>query len=368
MTNTYARINLTHLLENYDVVRRFAGDKQVICIVKADAYGHGAQECARALSEHGASYFGVASVDEAIHLRQAGIRDSILILGYVPFSRIEEGLAQDVTFAVYSLSFAKALNEAAKECGKQARVHVKLNTGMSRLGFSGVNKGIEAVKAVYGLDMLELEGLFSHFATADEEDLGPTKEQYACFEAVVKGVRDAGIEIPMIHIENSAGTIAFGAPITTAVRPGIILYGVHPSDYLERTPIPIKPVMSFLTSVANLSNLEPGECVSYGRHFTAKEPRRVATLCAGYADGYFRALSSKAHVWLKGVQVPVLGNICMDMCMVDATDAAGVQVGDEAELFGEHISVSELARLAGTIPYELVCAVSKRVERIYVTE
>lgn len=366
LPNAYARINLENLAWNYRSIKERAKDKTVICIVKADAYGHGAVQCAKKLEETGAEYFAVASLDEAKELREAGIKDPILILGYIPLDRVCESIAYDLTYTVYSLIFADELERCAAKENKQVNVHLKYNTGMNRLGFRDIDALVSAALHIRSQPHLKIEGLFSHYATADEADLAFTTAQHALFVQGLNKLRSLGFEIPMVHISNSAGIEVCDSELATAVRPGIILYGIHPSaEVEEHAALSLKPVMTFYSRIANIAKLEPGDSVSYGRKFTADKMTKTAVVCAGYADGYFRILSNKAQVLVRGQRANILGNICMDMFMIDVTDIAGVTVGDEVTLFGDGLPVTELSELAGTIPYELTCSVSKRVKRIY---
>jgi alanine racemase len=365
--NTYATINLQNLISNCNYVKQTVGDKKILAIVKADAYGHGAVACANALEANGVDYFAVASLDEARELRDAGIRSQILILGYLPEKRLAESIPYDVTYAVYSREFAMELNRVAKEAGTVRNIHIKLNTGMNRLGFRPTEHLIDTLAEIASLKSLSMEGIFSHYATADEADLTYTAAQNQIFCDVVTSLKKRNINPPLIHIGNSAGILTYPCDITTAVRPGIILYGINPSEYVEETKQPpLKPVMNFYSKIANIAELREGETVSYGRKFHANAPRKIAVVCAGYADGYFRGLSGKAEVLVRGQRAPIIGNICMDMFMIDISDLKNVEIDDEVTLFGEDLPVTELADILGTIPYELTCSVSKRVRRIYI--
>ena len=364
-SNTYARINLENLKNNYDHICSLNKDKTPICIVKADAYGHGAEGCAKALKEAGAKWFAVASLDEAENLRKSGIEGNILILGYVDEERIDELLENDLTCGIYSLSFAKALNAKAAALGKTAYAHVKLNTGMNRLGFDCEAAGFEGkMKELMSLPNIAVSGVFSHYSTADEKDLSYSEKQRALFEKGVEVLKSLGASLELVHISNSAASLVFDCKLSNAFRPGIVLYGVSPV-FDKTAQDKLRPVMSFYSRIANIFPLKAGGELGYGRKYKAPSDRKIATICAGYADGYFRALSGKACVYINGFRAKIVGNVCMDMLMADITDIPEAKVGDEVELFGEHISVCELAELAGTIPYEIMCAVSKRVKREY---
>ncbi len=253
------------------------------------------------LERIGADYFAVASLDEAKELRDAGIIHPILILGYIPLDRVCESIPYDLTYTVYSLRFADELERCAAKENRQVKVHLKYNTGMNRLGFRGTDALRNAAEHIRNLGHLNIEGLFSHYATADEEDLEFTQTQHRQFLEGLNLLRDIGFELPMVHISNSAGIEVYDSDAASAVRPGIILYGIHPSSIVEeQNGLIIKPVMNFYSHIANISRLQPGDTVSYGRKFTAEKPMRIAVVCAGYADGYFRSLSNKAQVAVNG--------------------------------------------------------------------
>ena len=365
-TNAYARIKLENLKDNFKYIHSLNQGKTPICIVKADAYGHGAVECTKALIECGAEYFAVASLDEAITLRNAGINKHILILGYIPMHRIEESLKYDVIYSVYSLTFAKELNEICRKNDMTADIHIKLNTGMNRLGFNPKECGFEnTMHQLRDLAHLRIQGVFSHYATADECDLSYSESQREIFENAVIKMQNDGIDFELIHIANSAASLGFDCSISTAYRPGLVLYGISPLPENEKQEN-LKPVMHFMSYVANTFVLPEGSDLGYARKYRAPSNRKIGVVCVGYADGYPRLLSNRASVYINGCKAPVVGNICMDMLMADITDIPNVKVGDETELFGDNISACELAEFAETISYEIMCGVSKRVKREYI--
>ncbi len=359
--NTYAEINLAHLKHNYKEIKQRCGGKRIISIIKADAYGHGAAACAKALAEEGCDYFGVASIDEAEELRRAGVSTPILILGYIPPERIREALEYDLTLTVYEAGFAKAVSNACKTPGRRAKVHVKVNTGMNRLGLAA-EAAAQEIGAISLLEGIEIEGVYSHYATADEDDLSYSRAQLEKFRDIIGRIRAQGIFPPLVHISNSASILNCQDDISTAVRPGIILYGALPCA----SDIPLKPVMTFYSKVAAINTYPKDTAISYGGKYATPAESRLATVCAGYADGYFRALTNKSEVYINGRRCKSVGTVCMDMFMVDITGCGDVAVGDKVELFGPHVTADELARLCGTIPYEILCSVSKRVQREYV--
>ena len=271
----------------------------------------------------------------------------------------------DIQPAVDSQEFARALSEYNVKNGTVTRIHAKVDTGMGRIGFRW-DEAVDAIAEIAGMPGIELYGLFTHFATADESDKSFTELQMKRYLDVVRGLKAKGVEIPLKHVENSAAIIDFSKSVFNAVRPGIILYGLYPSDEVKKENLKLRPVMTFTSTVMHLKTIHAGDSCGYGRKFIADGDRKIATLAVGYADGYTRMLSGKGtEVYLDGHRAPVVGNICMDQCTVDVTDVPGVKVGDEVELFGPHIPVEELAEKLGTINYELVCMVNKRVPRLY---
>ncbi|MEG0377544.1 MAG: alanine racemase [Eubacterium sp.] len=363
---TFAEIKLENLLYNLGEIRKAVGPgAQIMGVVKADAYGHGV-EVAELLQDEGVPYLAVAFLDEAIALRQKGIdRANIFILGYSDKATIPDLVEWDIIPSVYQYDFAEALSEYCIENGCVHPIHVKVDTGMGRIGF-GHEEAVDQIEAISKLRGIRLEGIFTHFAAADQADKAFTHIQLARFAGVVKTLEDRGVNIPVKHVENSAAIIDFDKTIFNMVRPGIILYGHYPSNEVKKDKLKLKPVMSFKTKIVHIKTIHAGDSVSYGRLFTAEEDRVIATLPVGYADGYTRMLSGKgAEVYIKGKRAPVIGNICMDQCMVDITDLDDVSLYDEVELFGENIPVEELSDKLGTISYELLCMVNKRVPRIF---
>ncbi|MCO8194505.1 MULTISPECIES: alanine racemase [Anaerofustis] len=362
---TGVKINLDNLINNYRVIKNKVGDKKVIPVIKADAYGHGAEICAKVLMEEGADLFAVSSVYEAMCLREYGIDSDILILGYVPDRKINKILENNIIPAIYNLDFAKKLNEEALKNNTKARVHIKINTGMNRLGFKK-HEIDSAFAALKELTNLEFEGIFSHFATSDEVDKTYSKMQYEIFEYAINKAKEYGFDIKIKHIANSAAITDLDEYYLDGVRAGIVLYGIYPSE-IKPEINPYKPVMSFHTSISNIFTVEKGETIGYGRTFTADKKTRVAVMCVGYADGYNRKLSNKGKVLVNGkYECSVIGNVCMDMTMLEIPMDADINIGDSVEIFGENISVSDLAILCETIPYELLCCINKRVKREYI--
>jgi len=343
---------------------------EIMAVVKADAYGHGVFETVPTLLENGASRLAVSMLDEAIQLREFGIKVPILVLGYTEPSRAEDIIKYNITQTVFSHELAKALSDAAVKLGRQAKIHIKIDTGMGRVGFKPGYGAVKDVVRISELPGIIIEGLFSHFASADEADPEYTRLQFERFESIVQELNRIGILIPVKHIANSAAVIQYPNLHLNMVRPGIILYGLYPSDEVDRKLIDIRPAMELKAKVVHVKEVEEGTPISYGRTFVTKRKSRIATLPIGYADGFSRLLSNKGRVLIHGQYAPIVGTICMDQCMVDVTDIDGeVKTGDEAVIFGvqgnNRITVEEIAELCNTINYEVVCLIGKRIPRVY---
>ncbi len=367
LRRTWAEIDLDALAHNYRRLRERMGPaSRFLGVVKADAYGHGAVEIAQTLEELGAEYLAVSNIDEARELRQAAVRLPILQLGLTPPEQTEQVLACNVTQSVYSLGAAQEFSRRAEALGARMRCHIKLDTGMSRLGFScdeaNFRQSLEDICQVCRLPGLEAEGVFTHFAVADEpagEDY--TRMQHRRFAAMLSALEERGVTFAIRHCANSGATVNYPDFAYDMFRPGILTYGA--GDQAEA--LGLKPVMTLKSTVGCVRRLEADTAVSYGLTCHTQRPSRVGVLPIGYADGFHRSLSNRWQVWTPYGTAPLLGRICMDMCMVDLTDLPQIREGDEVEIFGPHRSVNDAARSAGTIPYELTCAVSKRVPRVY---
>lgn len=373
---TWAQVHLDRLADNVRLIRgRLTPGCRMLGIVKADAYGHGAAPVARALRDAGVGFFGVSNLEEAIQLRQSGITEPILVISYTPPAEAARLAAFSVTQTVLSLSHAQQLSRAAEAAGVQIRVHYKIDTGMSRVGFvcHAADEVVPAARqlcAAARLPGLIPEGIFTHFASADEEDDGGfTERQFSLFTAVIDAAAAAGVTFSLRHCCNSAATLRFPHMHLDMVRPGIILYGLMPDGWMAAHFPGLRPVMELKTAVSMVKELPAGTPVSYNRTYTTDAPCRIATVPIGYADGYVRALSGRAFMLIDGQRVPVIGRICMDQCMLDVTDVPQADEGTVATVFGEDggamISADELAGLIGTIGYEIVCLLSKRVPRLY---
>ncbi len=363
---TWAEIDLNALKHNLYYIKKQADGAKLMAVVKANAYGHSAELVVPFLAKNGVDYFAVSNIDEALQLRGLGITASILILGYTPIDAVELLAENDITQCVYSADYAGNLSRKAVALGKQIKIHIKLDTGMSRLGFSleKIGEAVESAK----LEGFAFEGIFTHFACSDrtpEDEDNFTNEQYDCFVEGVKRFREQGLEPKIVHCCNSAATLLDSDKHCDLVRPGIILYGLTPNHALD---FPIIPVMTLKSVVSMVKYIKKGDSVNYGRSFTAQKDMRIATVAAGYADGYPRGLSNKAYVLIKGQRAPVIGRVCMDQLSVDISNIKNVDIGDEVILFGRDLSVNTLADITGTINYEIICNISPRVPRILIKE
>lgn len=364
---TWVEVDLGALAANLRVMRRhLKPSTKIMAAVKANAYGHGIIEVSRRLIESGVDYLGVACLDEAMILRRHQLAAPILILGAFFKSDVDEVLRQDVVVTVSDLSAAQALDKACARRKKRARIHVKVDTGMGRLGVWHEEADSFILK-LCALKNLEIEGIYTHFPSADSDEAF-TNSQIAAFCALVKRLSIRGVQIPIKHCANSMAVMGFKEAHFNLVRPGLALYGLTPKENLP-SGLALKPVLSFKTRVAYVKRLKKGRSVSYGRTFIAQHALRLATLPVGYGDGYNRRLSNLGRVLIRGRSRPVVGVVCMDQTMVDGSAFGGVEVGEEVILIGsqgkEQIRVEEIAKLCATIPYEVVCWISPRVPRIY---
>lgn len=368
----WAEINLDHIAHNIREIRRLVGKRtEIMAVVKADAYGHGTLETVATLLENGASRLAVSMIDEAIQLRKIGIDVPILVLSYTDPRRVSELIHYNITQTVFSHDLACALSEEALRQGTKARIHIKIDTGMTRVGFMPGYSAVKDVVTIMNLKGIIIEGIFTHFAVADERDRTYTQQQFELFESIMEELNRIGVLIPIRHVSNSGGIIQFAEMTLEMVRPGVILYGIYPSHEVDRDVIDIKPAMTLKANVIFVKDVEENVPVSYGRKFTTRRKSRIATIPIGYADGYSRILTGKAQVLINGQYAPVVGAICMDQCMIDITDIRGeVKVGDEVVLIGRQgdheITAEEIASLMGTIAYEIVCIIGKRIPRVYI--
>lgn len=369
LRRTWAEINLDALAHNYRALRARMGEQsRFLGVVKADAYGHGAVEVSRTLEELGAEYLAVSNLDEALELRQGGVSLPILQLGLTPADQTAQAIACRVTQAVWSESAALAFSREAQRAGGTLKIHIKLDTGMSRLGFpcdgGSFDASLEAIRRVCALPGLKAEGIFTHFAVSDEADEDSrayTLRQYRQFTAMTESLAGKGLAFAIRHCANSGAAAGYPQFACDMFRPGIVSYGIgHQAEDLG-----LRPVMTLKTVVGAVRELPEDTAVSYGCTFRTSRPSRIGVLPIGYADGLHRTLSNRWQVWTPWGTAPIVGRICMDMCMADLTGLPQVREGGEVEVYGIHNSVNDAARLAGTISYELTCAVSRRVPRVY---
>lgn len=370
LRRTWAEIDLDAIRYNYHKLKEKVGEKtKFLGVVKADAYGHGSVQVSRVLEQEGADYLAVSSIDEAVELRNHSIRMPILILGHTPKDQVERLIANNITQAVTCKAKALEYSEEAVRLGKTLKIHIKVDSGMSRLGFLCEGKffdtGVEGICHACTLPGLYAEGIFTHFAVSDEpgdECREYTQRQFCLFMNVINEVeKKMGRAFELKHCANTGAVACYPETYLDMVRPGLLLYGY--GEFAGK--LGLKPVMTLKTTVSTIKYYPEGTKISYGGIFTTEKTTRIGVLPYGYADGFFRALSNKCSLETKEGPAPQRGKICMDMCMVDLSELPGVDVGDEVEIFGRRNSIDTMAELAGTIPYELTCAVSKRVPRVY---
>ena len=365
--NNYVEIDLDAIRANFAAVQQKAGVK-VMAVVKADAYGHGAVQVARLLQDQ-CAFFGVSSLSEALELRKAGIETPILMLGHTPASAFPKAIRQGIRPAIFTWEDAAALSREAVQQNIVAPFHLAVDTGMSRLGFQVSEESADICAKIASLPNLDVEGLFSHFATADCADLSRAREQAERFDRFYEMLKARGVSVKLRHLDNSAGIMNFKNHYEM-VRAGIVTYGLYPSDEVSPALLSLKPAMSWHSRVAHVKWLAPGRQIGYGGTFTTVEPTLVATVPVGYADGYRRSLSGKFYVLIHGKRAPILGRVCMDQLMVDVTHIDRVNVGDDVVLMGksgeETISAECIAQAADSFNYEFVCGISRRVCRCYI--
>ena len=370
LKRTWANVDLDALAHNYHAIKaHIPGDCRFLGVMKADAYGHGAVPLSHALVELGAEYLAVSNLEEAVQLRRGGIRAPILILGYTPPMYAENMIYLDLNQEIHSLEYARELNAALNGTNFILNTHLKLDTGMTRIGFTAYDneQALEDMVKAAHLPHLQVEGAFMHFCAADSkapEDTAFTRLQYERFERALDFLQTRGIRPELRHCCNSGGTLQYPEYAMDMIRPGILTYGVLPAQEMAGI-LDLKPVLSLYTTVSQIREIPAGIDISYGRTYTTETDRKIAVLSIGYADGLLRSLSGKACFLIRGRQVHVVGRICMDMCMVDVTDLPDIQVGDEVTIIGAELPCDGLADQLGTIPYEVLCGINKRIPRIY---
>ena len=370
---TWAEISLDNLLHNFNILKAsLSPDTAVCCVIKANAYGHHAPMIAKVLEREGTDFFAVSNIEEALQLRNEGITKSILILGYTPTDCACLLAKNNISQCVYSYEYATELAMRAKESGVRVKVHIKMDTGMGRIGFNCVDEidnTVEEISKINELNTFEFEGIFTHFAVADSGESGKdfTIAQYEKFTSVTKALAEKGIDFKYKHCANSAAAIDYPEYGMNMARLGIALYGLAPSDQLRNAPL-LRPVMSLKAIVSHVKYIEAGSTVSYGCDFVADKRTKVATVPMGYADGFWRA-NKKTTLTVNGVKVPIIGRICMDQLMLDVSDIDNIRVGDEVTVFGYGDGVNtadELADANNTINYEIICSVETRVPRVFI--
>ena len=370
-TRTWAEIDLDALKHNIKEIRKITNKNSLImATVKADAYGHGVFDCAKVLLENGADRLAVACLDEAIQLRRNGITAPILILGTSVDEEITDIIENDIICTVYDIRFAKKISEVAKKLKKIAKIHIKLDTGMTRIGYvCGVNddKITDEIIEISKLENILVEGIFSHFSTSDEEKKDYTMLQFERFTKICDILKQKGLDIPIKHIANSAAIMMYPETHMDMVRAGVILYGLYPSNEVDKSKIVLKKVMTVKSKIARVTEICDNRGVSYGKTYITEGKTKIATIPIGYADGYARRLSGKAKVVVKKEKCDVIGRICMDQCMIDVTNVNNINAGDEVIIFGaETVTADTLASWLDTINYEIVCMMSKRIPRIFI--
>ncbi|MBR1969321.1 MAG: alanine racemase [Clostridia bacterium] len=366
----YAQINKNSILKNIKKIKEsLKNDVKLMPVIKADAYGHGALEVAKLLVPY-SDFFAVAVIEEALQIKQEGIKTPLLILGYVNPDSYEDIVDNDIRIPVFTYEAAKRLSDIAKKKNKIAKIHIAIDTGMNRIGFKNKPENLKVIEEISVLENIFIEGIFTHFATADEKDNSFMKEQEKSFSDFVVKLESMGICIPIKHVSNSAAIIYGNSLNYNMVRSGIITYGLYPSDEVDKSKLIVEPSLEFISHVVYVKIIEKGDTVSYGRTFTAEKPMKIATIPVGYADGYPRLLSNKGRVIINGKYAPIIGRICMDQFMVDVSDIEDVNEGDTVILIGKQgdcaISADEIAVFSQTINYEIVCGIGKRVPRIYI--
>ncbi len=372
MTKYYrieADIHLDAIRKNIETMRScIPKGKKLLAVIKANAYGHGAIEVAKALDDL-SDYYGVACIDEAVELRNAGITKPILILGMTDDSLFDEVVRHDITQTIFTYEQAKSLSDAACALHKTAKLHIKIDTGMHRIGFPCVRESIPEIKKIAGLPNLCMEGIFTHYFKADAKDKTSAMKQLSDYTQMVRWLEEAGITFPIRHISNSAGIMEMPNDTYDMVRSGISTYGLYPSEEMDRNACVLYPAMELKSRISYVKTVKAGETIGYGGTYTLAEDKRIATVSVGYADGYPRALSNRGRMLVHGQYAPIVGRVCMDQTMIDVSHIPEVSVGDEVVLVGRQgenrIPVEELADMSASFNYEFVCDVNRRVPRIF---
>lgn len=366
---TWAEVSLGAIISNIRNTRKLLNPGTLLmAVVKANAYGHGMPEVAEAALEAGADYLGVASVDEALTLRSRGISAHLLVLGYTPGDSSQPAIEEGIELTVFDRASAEDMSREAVRLGKVLQIHLKLDTGMNRIGFVMEPGSIQDIEAINGLPGLQIRGIFSHFSVSDIEDKSFSRRQFKLFQDFCQSLEERGIHAAVKHMANSAAIIDMPETHLDMVRAGIMIYGYYPSPVVQKDRIELIPAMRLMSQVVQVKTISPGETVSYGRTYQAERPVVIATIPIGYADGYSRLLSNRIWAGFRGVRAEQIGTICMDQCMFDVTHIPGVRQGDPVVLFGraeDGLTADQVADAMGTISYEVLCKVSVRVPRVY---
>lgn len=368
----WAEVDLNAIKYNITNIRKMVKEREVIAVVKADAYGHGALDVSPVLLENGATKLAVAVITEAMELRHGNINAPIMILGYTPLEFAGDLINYDIEQTIFDIEYARRLSEIALNLGKKAKIHISLDTGMGRIGFLINDKSFQDVLEICSLEGIEVIGLFTHFSTSDEEDKTYTKEQFKKLVDFNEKLVKSGINISLKHVSNSGAIIDMPETYLDGIRAGIVLYGYYPSKEVNGQNLKLKKAITIKTKVAHVKTLDEGMYISYGRKFKTKRKSVIATLPIGYADGYSRLLSGKGKVIINGNFAPVVGNICMDQCMIDVTDLGEIKVGDEVIILGQEgdlrFDADDMAEAIGTINYEVLCMIKQRIPRVYIED
>ena len=369
----WLEVNLDNLESNFKAIRNIVDRKtMILAVIKANGYGHGAVQLAQMYKRIGAERLAVSILTEAIELRKAGIEGPLQLLSYTLKEQLPLVVDYDLIQGIYTLDDAIALSKVAIEKGKVAKIHLKIDTGMSRIGFLPNEDSVMKILEISKLPNVEIEGIFTHFAKADEIDKSFTRVQYERFSWMVRKLEENDISIKIKHVSNSATIIDLPEYNLDMVRPGIILYGYYPSNEVNKSKIFLKPAITLKAKISNLKTVSENTGISYGHIYSTLKESKIATIPIGYADGYSRLLSEKASVYINGKRVSIVGRICMDQMMIDVTDIEDVSIGDEVVLFGvgsdDYPTVDEVASLLGTINYELICMIGRRIPRVYLKE
>jgi alanine racemase len=367
---SFVEVNLDNLAHNYSEIRRIVKkETEIMPVIKANSYGHGSVELAKLYLSLGVERFAVSLLNEAVELRRAGINCPILILNFTPDYQMSEVAANDLTQSVYRYEDALALSDAAAAMDKKLKIHIKLDTGMSRIGFIPSDDAVENILNISKLPNIEIEGIFTHFAKSDEADKSFTRLQFDRFMEMVGILEEKGLVIKLKHVSNSSAILDLPEYNLDIVRPGVILYGYYPSDEVNKDIIDIKPAMKLRTVISNIKTLPADTGVSYNHIYRTTSEARIATVPIGYADGYPRTLTGKGQVCVAGTKVNIMPRICMDQMMFDVTGLGDVKIGDEVVYFGydkdEYPTLEEVAKTFGSLNYEIICMMGRRLPRVY---